>query len=79
MGRFYEYVRFRPEITPDKYEPLLHLFDMMQMVLEAGDTWHEISAIGTRDYDECEGDQAINWKERSYTTILDILMVCIYI
>ncbi|XP_044598193.1 spermine oxidase-like [Cotesia glomerata] len=72
--KFHEYVKDHPEISADKYEPLLHLFDLMQMVLEAGDTWHEISAIGVRDYDECEGDQAINWKERSYTTILDILM-----
>lgn len=48
------------------------------MVTDGGkDTWHDISAKGIRDYADCEGDSNINWKNQTYSTILDILMVCI--
>lgn len=67
-----------PEITTDQHKPLLHLLNLMLMVMEAAESWHEVSAIGERDYEECEGDQVNNWKERTYTTILDILMVNFY-
>ncbi|XP_053595543.1 spermine oxidase [Microplitis demolitor] len=72
--QFNRYFKKHPEITPDLHKPLLHLLDLLTLISGAGKTWHEISLKGPKDYDYSEGDQLINWKERSYTTILDILM-----
>lgn len=47
----------------------------MQTSLDPADSWYDISAGEYSDYAMCEGDPAINWKERGYSTILDILMV----
>lgn len=48
------------------------------MADDAAISWNEVSAVKVLNYPECEGDQVINWKERTYSTILDILMVCFY-
>lgn len=47
---------------------------MMQTSLDPADSWYDIAAEKYTEYRVCEGDQAINWKERGYSTILDILM-----
>ena len=44
------------------------------MANDAGDTWYQVAAEHL-DEVTCPGDQAINWKDRGYSTILDILMV----
>ncbi|XP_057340413.1 uncharacterized protein LOC130677593 isoform X2 [Microplitis mediator] len=69
-----EYFENHPEITADKRKPLLHFLDMCQMSDHAAASWHDVSAKGTKEYASCEGDQAINWRRRTYSTILDILM-----
>ncbi|CAG5108328.1 Similar to SMOX: Spermine oxidase (Homo sapiens) [Cotesia congregata] len=69
-----EFFKNNEEIPANKHKPLLHLLDMVEMTNEAAPSWHNLSAKNVRDYPECEGDQAINWKERTYATILDILM-----
>lgn len=74
--RLMEFFKNHQEIHANQHKPLLHLLDMVEMTNEAAPTWHNLSAKSVRDYPECEGEQAINWKERTYATILDILMVC---
>ncbi|XP_014295470.1 uncharacterized protein LOC103569609 [Microplitis demolitor] len=74
VKKFNEYFENHPEISADKQKPLLHLLNLMQMIYDGGENWFELSAEGERDYLECEGDQANNWKQRTYATILDILM-----
>ncbi|XP_008543772.1 spermine oxidase-like [Microplitis demolitor] len=72
--KLYEYFKNHPEITTDQYQPLLHSLNMMRMEEDAESDWYEISARAIRDFEGCEGDHEINWKNRTYSTILDILM-----
>ncbi|XP_044599468.1 protein anon-37Cs-like [Cotesia glomerata] len=69
-----KYVKAHPEIPTSLYGPLMHFLNMLKMSEHGGATWNEVSAKGVRFYDNIPGDPVINWKERTYTTILDILM-----
>ncbi|XP_014299343.1 spermine oxidase [Microplitis demolitor] len=69
-----EYFKNHSEITADLHQPLLHLLELLKMADDAAISWNEVSAVKVLNYPECEGDQVINWKERTYSTILDILM-----
>ena len=51
------------------------MFDLFEMAMESGDTWYEVAAKGLDEYITCPGDHAINWRDKGYSTILDILMV----
>lgn len=50
----------------------------MRISSESAESWHDISARGLVQYRNCPGDQLVNWKNRGYSTILDILIVCTY-
>ena len=46
----------------------------MQMSNDGGDTWWDVSLTTNSEF-HSKGNLEINWKERGYGTILDILMV----
>ncbi|KAK0162744.1 hypothetical protein PV327_006496 [Microctonus hyperodae] len=72
-----EYFKYFEEHSEVRYllKSLLYSFQLSEMVTDGGkNTWHDISAKGIRNYADCEGDSNINWKNRTYSTILDILM-----
>lgn len=48
-------------------------FERMQNSLNATNSWFDVTSK-EQDYEECEGDQLLNWKDRGFKTILDILM-----
>ncbi|XP_033231693.1 spermine oxidase-like [Belonocnema kinseyi] len=50
----------------------LLLFDMIEMANEGADTWWDVSTKS--EFRDSPGDYLINWKERGYGTILEILM-----
>ncbi|CAK9807638.1 Spermine oxidase [Anthophora quadrimaculata] len=68
----HDFARF-PEVNETLREQLLWLFDIMQTSYDPADTWYDISAKDYFEYAMCDGDQGINWKERGYSTIFDIL------
>ncbi|XP_034936671.1 LOW QUALITY PROTEIN: uncharacterized protein [Chelonus insularis] len=72
--RFANYFKNHPEIKIEEQESLLFLLNLIEMAADGGDDWFEVSAKGLHFYKYCEGDLDINWKERTYGTILDILM-----
>ena len=49
--------------------------ELFNLAIDAAETWQDVSARGSLEYTEYPGDQVINWKERTYSTILEILMV----
>lgn len=53
----------------------LDFFHRYENSIEASDTWYDTSATGFVHYWDCEGDRLLNWKDRGFKTILDILMV----
>ncbi|XP_043470350.1 protein anon-37Cs-like [Leptopilina heterotoma] len=78
IGEFFvaelnKYFKDHPELK-DKTEGISLLFDMMQMGNDAGDSWWEVSTTSISEFKDSPGDYMVNWKERGYGTILDILM-----
>ncbi|KAK1125075.1 hypothetical protein K0M31_006413 [Melipona bicolor] len=63
-----------PELNETLQEQLLWLFNMMQIGFDPADSWYDIAAKAYSEYSICEGDQAMNWRDRGYGTILDVLM-----
>ncbi|XP_043265922.1 spermine oxidase-like [Colletes gigas] len=62
-----------PELNDTMQEELLWRLHMMETSLDPADSWYDLSLLDYA-YMGCEGDKTINWKERGYSTILDILM-----
>lgn len=75
--------RFQNSLTLDKYKDIdknvayqfLDFFHRYENSIEASDNWYDTSAQGYLEYWDCEGDRLLNWKDRGYHTVLDILMV----
>lgn len=72
--RFTEYFKEHPEIDETLQKELLRHYDLVARSLSAADSWYEISLKGDLEYEVLEGSFNINWKERGYNTLLDILM-----
>lgn len=43
--------------------------------INASHSWFDVSAKGLTHYKECEGDLTLNWKEKGYKTIFNVLKV----
>ncbi|KMR05321.1 peroxisomal n -acetyl-spermine spermidine oxidase [Lasius niger] len=48
--------------------------EKMENSIECSDSWFDISAKRLTEYWECEGDPLLNWKERGYKTLFDLLL-----
>lgn len=49
--------------------------ELIRIQEDSAFSWNDVSAPGLSVFKECEGDLFVNWKEKGYSTILDILMV----
>lgn len=59
-------------------EKFLKFYSKHQSILDAADSWDQVSAKGSASYEELEGDQYMNWKGKGYKTILDVMMVSLF-
>ncbi|XP_015127792.1 spermine oxidase [Diachasma alloeum] len=81
-GSFGEYMRKRvddwfakrPEIDPKLHKPLTHSMELVMMAIVGAESSDDVSALGVKNAPACPGFGDLNWKERTYGTILDILM-----
>lgn len=55
-------------------DQFLNACDLITNVLEASDSWFDISARAQASYEECAGNQLLAWKGRGYRTIFDVLL-----
>lgn len=53
----------------------MHKFDNS---LQCSDSWFDVSAKEITNYWTCDGDLVLNWKDRGYKTLFDLLSVCIF-
>lgn len=60
-----------PEFFEYKDE-LLRIFELMVLSCESASTWNDVVPNDSWGF---PGDQAVNWKDKGYSMILDILMV----
>ncbi|XP_062559761.1 spermine oxidase-like [Armigeres subalbatus] len=62
------------DISNETAFQFLEFFHKFENSIEASDCWFDTSGAGYLQYWECDGDHLLNWKDRGYKTILDILM-----
>ncbi|XP_077274574.1 uncharacterized protein LOC143904120 isoform X2 [Temnothorax americanus] len=74
IRKYYEAFDENPFMNRTRVADYLAWIEKMENSIECSDTWFDVSAKGMAEYWDCEGDPALNWKDRGYKTILDLLM-----
>ncbi|XP_063985811.1 uncharacterized protein LOC135166941 [Diachasmimorpha longicaudata] len=72
--RFNDWFKKHPEISDELRKSLLHNVKLMTLSEEGADDWNKVSVFGSKDAPACSGFSEINWKERTYDTIFNILI-----
>lgn len=62
-------------LDPVLASEFLEFFHKYENSIEASDNWFDTSCRGYVDYWDCEGDRLLNWKDKGYRTVFDLLMV----
>lgn len=76
------YIRFDerfsniPEVFQEKKKYLRHL-EICTLILTSADSWRDVSLFNNDRYKIYPGDHIINWKDRGYSKVFDLLTVCI--
>lgn len=63
------------DVDFDVRREVLDWFQRMQNTVDAADSWFETSCQSIGEYWECEGIYLLNWKDRGYITLFDLLQV----
>lgn len=50
-------------------------FHKYENSIEASDSWYETSCRSLPEYWICEGDHLLNWRDKGYVTLFDLLQV----
>lgn len=48
---------------------------MMCMYIACEDSWYGVSSKNYDEYQQCAGDLHLNWRDKGFRTILDLLQV----
>lgn len=56
-------------------QQFIEFFHKYENSFEASDTWFQASCNGYTDYWDCEGELLLNWRDKGYSTVFDLLMV----
>jgi spermine oxidase len=73
--------KFRDLLNTDDHKDIdrtlafqfLDFFHKYENSIEASDTWFDTSGQGYLHYWDCDGDRLLNWKDKGYRTIFDLL------
>lgn len=82
MNFGYSFPRYKEALKHDDYTDVSHelaqeCFDMFHKAMNSIDganSWYETSC-DDHEYEECEGDQTLHWKDKGYVTVFDLLQV----
>ncbi|XP_066589216.1 spermine oxidase-like isoform X2 [Prorops nasuta] len=74
ISRFYKNIKENPVIELNEAKQFLDWIEKFDNSLQCSDSWFDVSAKGLREYWECDGDPLLNWKDRGYKTVFEILM-----
>lgn len=80
---FYSLMLYRMKTELEKYPTInetlarefMTLFETITAGTNSADNWYELSMRGLLEYHMRPGSNTVNWKDRGYGTILDVLMV----
>uniref|UniRef100_A0A182S949 Amine oxidase n=1 Tax=Anopheles maculatus TaxID=74869 RepID=A0A182S949_9DIPT len=62
------------DVNDDTAYQVLEFFHKFENSIEASDSWFDTSGPGYLHYWECDGDLLLNWRDKGYRTVLEILM-----
>lgn len=54
------------------------LHQMTNMYVACEDTWYSASCQNYNEYAQCAGDLHLNWKDKGFRTVLDLLQVSVF-
>lgn len=63
------------DVDANVCQQFLDFFHKYENSIEASDTWFDTSCKGYCEYWDCDGDRLLNWKDKGYRTVFDLLMV----
>lgn len=74
--------RFKAALATDEFKDInaelahqsLEAFQKYIKSVDASDSWYNTSC-NTHGYEECEGDPSLDWKDKGYVTVFDLLQV----
>lgn len=69
-----EFGKIDSELAHECYE----YFHKFMNFLDGSDSWYETSC-DMHGYVTCEGDRLLDWKDRGYATVFDLLQVFLYV
>lgn len=75
-------ISYKKALATDEYKEIdaelareyFNCFHIMANSLDGADSWYETST-NSHEYEECEGDRILNWKDKGYVTLFDLLQV----
>ena len=62
------------DVKPEWVHEFFDTFHKTINTLDGADSWYETSS-SDHDYEVCEGDFELNWKDKGYVTIFELLQV----
>ncbi|XP_035903666.1 amine oxidase family member 1-like [Anopheles stephensi] len=62
------------DVNDETAYQVLEFFQKFENSIEASDSWFDTSGPGYLHYWECDGDLLLNWRDKGYRTVLEILM-----
>lgn len=63
------------EITPELARLALDWFHRLENIIESSDSWYDTSCRDHLEYWACSGDRLLNWKDKGYAVVFDLLQV----
>lgn len=76
--RFYRAFEENPFTSLDRAKQLLTWMHKFDNSVQGSDSWFEVSSKEITNYWTCDGDLVLNWKNRGYKTLFDLLSVCVF-
>ncbi|XP_070523083.1 uncharacterized protein [Cardiocondyla obscurior] len=74
IREYYKDFDENPFMNRSRVAEYLSWLEKMENSIQSSDTWFDVSIKGLIEYWDCEGNLLLNWKDRGYKTILDVLM-----
>lgn len=73
INQFYKTFNENPFTSRDRAEQLLDWMHKFDNSIQCSDSWFDVSAKEITNYWTCDGDLVLNWKDRGYKTLFDLL------
>ncbi|XP_043269280.1 spermine oxidase isoform X3 [Venturia canescens] len=74
VEEYYKHYKTDPFTDESRAEEILEWIHRFDNSIQCSDNWYDVSAKGITEYKSCDGDLLLNWKNRGYKTIFDLLM-----